>query len=148
MSPSRTSPAILMKPNRASTMPRAATSTTPSWRAIHRAKTRAARRAIFIDRSDASRADREEFRLNGLPDLAGYELDQPYQRFGRRAGVVGVDGDRDQTRVLRYLPEDPSTATAAARQRQRRSRRAFDNRIISLGVWAPFPSAVNVAGVR
>jgi hypothetical protein len=35
-----------------------------------------------------------------LPDLGGYELDQPY------------------------------------------------NRIISLGVWAPFPSAVNVAGVR
>ena len=35
-----------------------------------------------------------------MPDLAGYELDQPH------------------------------------------------NRIISLGVWAPFPSAVNVAGVR
>src|SRR5213593_3392645 len=103
MSPSRTSSAILMKPNRASTMPRAATSTAPSWRAIHRAKTRAARRAIVIDRFDASRAAREEFRLNGLPDSAGYELDQPYQRFGRRAGVVGVDGDRDQTRVLRRL---------------------------------------------
>jgi len=89
-----------MKPNRASKTPRAATSTAPSWRAIHRAKTRAARRAVVIDRFDASRADRKEFRLNGLPDLAGYELDQPH------------------------------------------------NRIISLGVWAPFPSAVNVAGVR
>src|SRR3989454_10451901 len=100
MSPSRTSSAVLMKPTRASTTPKAATSTAPSWRAIHRAKTRAARRAVVIDRFDASRADRKEFRLNGLPDLAGYELDQPYSR------------------------------------------------IISLGVWAPFPSAVNVAGVR